>query len=89
MIKQGAATVMEYEGNSISRHHPVRNLFHGVTDRALSQSSLPDQDVLDYLTELLMHFINVNHLYELKDKDGNSLEYLVDMCEGVSETPRS
>ena len=80
---------MEYEANSISKHHPVRKLFHGVADRALTQSSLTDKDLLDYLTDLLMHFINVNHLYEIKDKDGNSLEYLVDMCEGVSEAPRS
>lgn len=51
---------MEYEANSISKHHPVRQLFHGVADRALSQSSLSDKDLLDYLTDLLIYFINVN-----------------------------
>ena len=80
---------MKDEANSIPKNHPVRKLFRGVADRALSQSSLSDKDLLLYLSDLLIHCIYMKNLYKLKDKDGRSLEYLVDMCEEVSEAPRS
>ena len=80
---------MKFEANGIPKNHPLRKLFGGVADRALSQASLADQDLLLYLSDLLIHFIHVSNLYKLKDKEGKSLEYLVDMCEGVSEAPRS
>lgn len=80
---------MEYQANSISKHHPVRKLFRGVAERAFGQSSLSDKNLLLYLSDLLIQFISMKNLYQLEDKDGKSLEYLVDMCNGVGDAPRS
>ncbi len=80
---------MEYKANNIPVQHPVRKLMSVVADRAVSQSSLPDQDVLGYLSDLLIQFIDVENLYKLKGQDGQSMEYLTDMFEGVSDAPRN
>jgi hypothetical protein len=80
---------MKDEANGISQNHPLRKLFRSVADRALSQASLSDKDLLLYLSDLLIHFICMNKLYKLKAQEGKSVEYLVDMCEGVGEAPRS
>jgi hypothetical protein len=80
---------MKDEANGISQNHPLRKLFRSVADWTLSQASLLDKDLLLYLSDFLIHFIYTNNLNKLKGKEGKNLEYLVDMCEGVGEAPRS
>ena len=69
----------------VPEHHPLRRLFLGLTDRALTHTSLRDRDILKYLSNLLMSFMYVENLYMLKDQNGKRLEYLMDMLEHASQ----
>ncbi|MFQ5741858.1 MAG: hypothetical protein ACE5JX_22920 [Acidobacteriota bacterium] len=71
----------------IPENHPVKKLFRTLTNRALAQSSLPDNDILIYLSDLLLEFMYVERLYKLKDERGRRLEYLVDMVQKAEDTP--
>jgi hypothetical protein len=73
----------------IPENHPLRKLFCALADRALTQSSLSDKDLLLYLTDLLIDFIHVENLYRLKDERRGRLEYLVDMLEAAGQAPQS
>ena len=66
-------------------HHPLRRLFLGLTDRALTHTSLRDRDILNYLSNLLMSYMYVEDLCKLTDENGKRLEYLVDMLEHASQ----
>lgn len=73
----------------VPQNHPLRRVFRSLTDRALTQSSLPDKDLLLYITDLLIDFMYIENLYRLQDKDGRRLEYLIDMLEVAGEAPSS
>ncbi len=60
-----------------------------MADRALNQSSIPDTDLLLYLSDMLAHFMYVDNLYKLKDENGERLGYLGEMLEVAMEAPRS
>jgi len=78
-----------YEGQNIPSNHPVKKLFLSVADRALTQSSIPDKDLLIYLSDMLVNFMYVDNLYKLKDENGEHLAYLAEMLEVAVEAPRS
>ena len=80
---------MEYKASKIPENHPVKKLFRGVADRALTQSSLSDNDLLFYLTDLLINFMYMRNLYKLQDKSNKRLEYLVNMYQVAAEAPQS
>ncbi len=70
-------------------NHPVKRLFRSLADRALTQSSLPDKDLLLYLRNLLVNFIYVENLYRLRGEKGKPLVYLIDMLKKAGEIPKS
>lgn len=72
----------------LPENHPIRKLFRTLTGRAFEQSSLQDRDLLLYLTDLLIHFIAVENLYQTKDEEGEALVYLIDMLEKAGESSR-
>jgi len=80
---------MTYEDHGVPNNHPLKKLFLSVADRALTQASIPDKDLLFYLSDMLSHFMYVENLYKLKDEDGERLGYLAEMLEGALEVPRS
>ncbi|MEW5978283.1 MAG: hypothetical protein AB1898_21005 [Acidobacteriota bacterium] len=63
----------------IPQRHPVRQMFHTLTERALEQSHLSDQEIHCYLSNLLVEFLYVENLYKVKDETGRRLEYVIDM----------
>lgn len=69
----------------LPQNHPIRGLFRKLTDRALTQSALPDKDILLYLSDLLVEFISTENLYHLTDEEGRRLIYLIDMLEQASQ----
>ncbi|MDA2923933.1 hypothetical protein MYX65_04635 [Acidobacteria bacterium AH-259-L09] len=73
----------------LPKRHPIKRFFRNLTDRALRESSLPDEDILIYLSDMLIDFISVDHLYRLKDGRGKDLRYWADMVRKVGEAPRS
>lgn len=69
----------------LPENHPLKRLFRNLTDRALTQSSLTDKDILLYLSDLLVNFTHIENLYRLKDDRGTRLEYLIDMLHKAQE----
>ena len=76
------------QSRELPESHPVRRLFRSLADRALNQSSLPDKDLLLYLSDLLINFMYIENLYKLKGEQGKRLEYLVDMLDLAAKIPR-
>jgi hypothetical protein len=76
-------------GCELPENHPLKRAFRNLTDRALTQSSLPDSQILRYLTDLLIGFTTADQLYRLRDSEGRPLSYLIDMMQQACEAPRS
>ena len=73
----------------LPENHPLKKLFRNLTDRALTQSSLTDRDILFYLSDLLIDFMYIENLYKLKDGTGKEVEYLTDMLQKAQEAGQS
>jgi hypothetical protein len=69
----------------IPLRHPVRQMFGTLTERGLEQSNLPDREIHQYLSNLLVEFIYVENLYKLRDESGRRLEFVVDMLAKAEE----
>ncbi len=78
---------MDVDWTRIPEDHPARRFFHGLADRALTQSSLRDRDIHRYLSDLLIEFMAIESLYKIRDEAGARVEYLVDMMRLVAELP--
>ncbi len=74
-----------YQAKEIPAHHPVREMFHSLTERGLKQSQLSDREIHQYLSNLLVEFIHVENLYKVRDQAGRRLEYVMDMLERAEE----
>ena len=71
--------------NKLPDRHPFKGFFRNLTSRAMKQSSLPDKDLLAYLSDMLIHFIKIDHLYHSPDDSQRDLRYLVDMMEEMNK----
>ncbi|MBI3596013.1 MAG: hypothetical protein HY203_02535 [Nitrospirae bacterium] len=61
-------------------HHPLRQLFTDLTERTFSQKlRWPDQPVVHYVSNLLLDFIHVDHLYRIGNAKGKRLEEVAGM----------
>ncbi len=76
-----------FDWTEIPNNHPVKQLFRNLTDRALTQTSLTDRDIHQYLSDLLLEMLYVESLYP-HDEQGKRIEYLVDMLQWAEEAPR-
>jgi hypothetical protein len=54
----------------IPLRHPVRQMFHSLTERGLQQSNLSDGEIHQYLSNLLVEFIYIENLFKLRDENG-------------------
>jgi hypothetical protein len=70
----------------IPLRHPVRQMFHTLTERGLQQSNLSDGEIHQYLSNLLVEFIYVENLFKLRDETGRRLEYVMDMLEKAEDS---
>ena len=50
----------------IPENHPVRRLFLQLTERGLSQLNLHDRDTINYITNLLTEFVNIENMHRIK-----------------------
>ena len=69
----------------IPEDHPIRSLFHELTERGMSQLNLRDPDTIHYITNLLMDFIDVQNMYRIKDESGRDLQYIFDLLTQASQ----
>jgi len=69
--------------NSIPDDHPVRAVFHQLTERGMGELRLRDKDTIDYVTNLLIDFIHPENLYRIQDNSGQNLRYLSEILAQV------
>lgn len=76
--------MIEKTARSIPSEHPIRILFHQLTERGMGQSNLHDRDTIQYITNLLTDFVHVENMYRIKDESGRRLEYLFEILAQAS-----
>jgi hypothetical protein len=76
--------MIEKTPRSIPADHPIRDLFHQLTERGFGQSNLHDRDTIQYVTNLLTDFVHVDNVYRIKDASGRRIEYLFEILEQAS-----
>ena len=68
----------------ISNDHPIRILFQKLTERGMHQLNLHDSETIQYITNLLTEFVQIENMYRIKDGAGRRLQYLFDMLTQAS-----
>jgi hypothetical protein len=64
----------------IPEHHPLRRLFGALTEKSFTEHlGWPDLNVTDYVTNLLVEFTHIDHLYLVRNQQGEQVEALVDL----------
>ena len=71
--------MIEKTRRDVPANHPVRDLFFQLTERGLGQLNLHDSDTIEYLTNLLTEFVQIENMYRVKDLSGRRLEYIFDL----------
>ncbi len=71
--------MIEKTRHQIPADHPIRALFRKLTERGMSQLNLHDRDTIQYITDLLTEFVQMENMYRIKNKSGDRGEYLFDM----------
>lgn len=78
--------MIEETRRTIPADHPIRDLFHTLTERGLEQTQVRDQDTIEYVTNLLTDFVHVENMYRAKDSSGHRLQYVFEILQQASET---
>src|SRR5215813_175742 len=76
--------MIEKTRNVIPDDHPIRALFHELTERGMSQLNFHDPETIRYITNLLTDFVNADNMYRIRDDDGQRAQYLFDMLTQAS-----
>lgn len=64
----------------IPEHHPLRQLFGTLTERSFTETlGWPDFKVTEYLANLLVEFAHIDHLYCIKDQQGQTVETVAEL----------
>jgi len=72
----GCYEIMQPSYNS----HAMHRLFAGIVEHAFcAEVGVCDPRLLDYLVMMLIDFVHVDHLYRVRDADGNRVENISDM----------
>src|SRR6266700_2034594 len=72
----------------IPADHPIRAFFQRLTERGMGQSNLHDRDTIQYLTNLLTEFIQIENMYRIRDEAGRRSRYMFEMlAQASSEMP--
>jgi hypothetical protein len=69
---------------AVPADHPVRAVLHQLTERAMKQLDLRDEETICYVANLLTDFIHCENLYRLRHYSGRRLEYVSDILEQAS-----
>ncbi len=68
----------------IPADHPIREFFQRLTERGMGQLNLHDPDTIQYITNLLTEFVQIENMYRVKDETGRRVQYLFDMLTQAS-----
>ena len=62
--------MIEKTRHEIPADHPIRALFQKLTERGMGQLNLHDRDTIQYITNLLTEFVQLENMYRIKDESG-------------------
>jgi hypothetical protein len=68
----------------IPADHPIRMFFKQLTERGMGQLKLRDQETIQYLTNLLTEFVQIENMYRFRDESGRQLRYVFEMLTQTS-----
>ena len=71
--------MIEKTRHEIPIGHPIRALFQQLTKRGLGQLNLHDEETIEYITNLLTEFVQIENMYRIKDEAGLRVQYIFDM----------
>src|SRR2546422_6367594 len=78
--------------HEIPADHPIRGFFKILTERGMGQLNLHDRDTIQYITNLLTEFVQIENMYRIQDESGRRLQYLFEKLQQarpeMSTTPR-
>jgi hypothetical protein len=64
----------------IPEHHPLRQLFGTLAEKAFTEKlGWPDFNVSEYVSTLLVDFTRTDHLHRIKNAEGGRVEAVVDL----------
>lgn len=71
---------------SVPQAHPLRRMFAAVTEQTFAvQIGVADPPLIDYLSNLLARFVNVDNIYSLRNAVGKRLDQVADMLLEANE----
>ena len=76
--------MIEKTRNDIPDNHPIRALFQQLTERGMGQLNLHDPETIQYITNLLTEFVQVENVHRATDESGQRVQYLFDMLTQAS-----
>src|SRR5229473_1672309 len=65
--------------HEIPADHPIRAFFQRLTERGMGQLNLHDRDTIQYVTNLLTEFVQIENMYRIKDESGRRLQHIFDI----------
>jgi hypothetical protein len=81
--------MIEKTRHDIPADHPIRPLFQQLTERGMGQFHFHDADTIEYITNLLTEFVQIENMYRVKDETGQRVQYLFDMLTQASHAMSS
>jgi len=67
-------------GTQVPPRHPLRALFGALTERSFTEHlGWPDQNITEYVSNLLVDFTHTDQLYKIRNRHGASVETVVDL----------
>ena len=76
--------MIEKTRNDIADNHPIRALFQQLTERGMGQLNLHDPETIQYITNLLTEFVQIENMHRVTDEAGQRGRYLLDMLTQAS-----
>jgi len=70
--------MIEKTRNDISDNHPIRALFQQLTERGMGQLHMHDPETIQYITNLLTEFVQIENVHRATDDSGQRVQYLFD-----------
>lgn len=67
-------------GTQIPARHPLRQLFGALTEKSFTEHlGWPDLNVTSYVSNLLVDFTRTDHLFKIKNRQGQPVESVMDL----------
>ena len=77
--------MIEVTRKRIPEDHPIRALFHTLTERGLEQTQLRDEDTIEYISNMLTDFVDLKNVRRIKDDSGRELENTLELLQQAGE----